>query len=92
MNTVQVTRPSWPLWGGCGTNLTAFEFSVEKCWLEITIGKYCCEIVKMSRADLHPMLMRCSSTSDRPSRCNINVREQEEEIVVSVLLVASDEV
>ena len=54
------------------------------------VGECCCEIVKMSRANLQPMAMCRTSTSVKPSRQsgrNANVRKQEEEIVVSVVLV-----
>ena len=47
-------------------------------------------MVNMSKAILHPMATRSTSNSDWPASkvgVIVNVREQEEEVVVSVLLV-----
>ena len=55
-----------------------------------SVAECCCEIVKMSKANLQPSARCRTSTSDRPSSKvgrNANVRKQEEEIVTSVVLV-----
>ena len=41
-----------------------FEYRIKRWWLEIRCREYCCEIVKMYRANLHPRATRSSSISD----------------------------
>ena len=67
-SAVRVTRPSWPQWSGCGTKPQSKGTSSASRGIgsRTGVGQYCCEIVTMSKANLHPMAMCSTSTSDRP--------------------------
>ena len=68
-SAVQVTGPSWPQQNGCGTRPQSKGSSSASRGggSRSGVGEYCCEIVKRSKANLHPMAVRSTSTPDRPA-------------------------